>query len=109
LGNVEDDRDDAATSGVLRRGGDDRFIAHLFGHSGRVLMLSFGPGPDQLMSAAADGTVRSWSLTEQCQLAEVRVDASLQCAAFSAESLSAIAASAAGVVAMSIQNQQATR
>ncbi|MFI9041121.1 hypothetical protein [Streptomyces sp. NPDC053726] len=61
---------------------DDRFTAHLPGHTGRVLMAAFLDGPDHLPSAAADGTVRLWSSTEQRQLAEVRADASLHCAAY---------------------------
>jgi len=87
---------------------EDRFVAHLFGHSGRVLMLGFSADADRLVSAAADGTVRSWSLAEQRQLAEVRVDASLQCGAFNADSRSVIAGSAAGVVAITFHSHRAT-
>lgn len=43
---------------------EDRFVAHLFGHSGRVLMLGFGPDADRLVFAAADGTIRSWRLMQ---------------------------------------------
>ncbi len=85
---------------------EHRFVAHLFGHSGRVLMLGFGPDADRLVSAAADGTIRSWSLPEQRQLAQVRADASLQCAAATTDGSAVIAGSAAGVVAITL-NQAA--
>jgi WD40 repeat protein len=52
-------------------------VAELHGHNGRVLTIGFTADPDVLISAAADGTVRSWSLREQKQLAELCVDASL--------------------------------
>jgi len=93
----------------VREVAGDRFVAHLFGHSGRVLMLGFGSDADRLVSAAADGTVRSWSLAEPRQLAEVRVDASLQCGAFSPDSQSVIAGSAAGVAAITTYSHQATQ
>jgi WD40 repeat protein len=76
--------------------------AELHGHSGRVLMLGFCADPDALVSAAADGTIRLWSLSGQKQLAEVRVDASLQAAGLDATGKSVLAASAAGVVAVSV-------
>ncbi|MFI0445137.1 NB-ARC domain-containing protein [Actinomadura sp. 6N118] len=76
--------------------------AQLLGHSGRVLMLGFAADQGHLISAAADGTVRSWSVPEQRQLAEVRVDASLQCAAHHAESRVVLAGSAAGSVAITV-------
>lgn len=78
-------------------------IAHLIGHTGRVLMLGFAPStdrPDRLVSAGADGTVRIWSISEQREIAKVRVDASLQCATFDADSACLLAASATGVVAL---------
>ncbi|WP_213456637.1 NB-ARC domain-containing protein [Rhizomonospora bruguierae] len=84
---------------------EEQFIAHLPGHSGRVLMLGFASTTDQIVSAAADGTVRSWSEAEQRQSAEIRVDASLHCAAFSSDSGRLIAASAGGAVAMSTHSQ----
>ncbi len=86
---------------------EDRFVAHLFGHSGRVLMLGFTPDGDRLVSAAADGTIRSWSLSEQRQLARVRADASLQCAATTTDGSHVIAGSAAGVVAITVNHHQA--
>ncbi|MEV7959484.1 hypothetical protein [Streptomyces sp. NPDC088141] len=52
---------------------DDRFTAHLPGHTGRVLRAVFLDDPDHLASAAADGTARLWSLAEQRQLAKVAV------------------------------------
>lgn len=64
----------------IRDIGTDRFTDHLPGHSGRVLMLTFLEGSDVLVSAAADGTVRAWSLRRSAQLAEIRVDAALNCA-----------------------------
>jgi WD40 repeat protein len=39
-------------------------------------MLGFTSDEDRLVSAAADGTVRVWSLGEQRQIAKVRADAS---------------------------------
>ena len=55
-----------------------------------------------LVSAAADGTVRSWSVHTQKQLAQIRVDASLQCAAFSPDDEMIIAGSAGGTLAVRI-------
>ncbi len=81
----------------------DRFVAHLPGHTGRVLMIEFVEGTDLLVSAAADGTVRLWSLSEQRQLAQVRVDASLHCAAFDQSAHRVVAGSAAGIVTLSIR------
>jgi WD40 repeat protein len=81
----------------------DRFTAHLPGHTGRVLMAGFLSTPDHLVSAAADGTVRLWSLSEQRQLAEVRVDASLHCAAFDPTTQRVVVGSAAGTVALSVR------
>ncbi|MCW2939176.1 MAG: hypothetical protein JWN00_2161 [Actinomycetia bacterium] len=40
------------------------------------LMLGFTAESDVLISAAADGTVRAWSLPGQKQLSEVRAEAS---------------------------------
>ncbi|MCQ4083989.1 hypothetical protein NGB36_26230 [Streptomyces sp. RB6PN25] len=91
----------------MRDIGSDRFIAHLAGHTGRILMLGFAEDGDGLVSAAADGTVRLWSLSEQRQTAEVRVDASLHCAGFERATGQVLVGSAAGVVALTI-NDQAT-
>ncbi|MGQ0773883.1 MAG: NB-ARC domain-containing protein [Pseudonocardiales bacterium] len=82
----------------------DEFVAHLPGHTGRVLMVGFTQDPDRLVSAAADGTVRIWSLAEQHQVAEVRVDASLQCAAFDPLTGRLLAGSAAGVAMLTIKS-----
>jgi hypothetical protein len=60
----------------------DRFTAHLVGDTGRILFLGFTHHPDRLVSGAADGTVRIWSLSHLGQIAEVRTDASLFCGAF---------------------------
>ncbi|MGI5401928.1 NB-ARC domain-containing protein [Streptomyces sp. CA-135486] len=81
----------------------DRFTAHLSGHTGRILMLGFTSDRDRLVSAAADGTVRLWSISEQRQIAEVRVDASLHCAAFDSRTDQVLVGSAAGVVALNIK------
>ncbi|MFI5534521.1 NB-ARC domain-containing protein [Kitasatospora sp. NPDC051853] len=81
---------------------DDRFTAQLSGHSGRILMLAFTAAPDRLVSAAADGTVRLWSLIEQRQLAEVRVDGSLNCAAYDPVHGRVLVGSAAGVVTLDL-------
>jgi len=69
---------------------------------GRVLMVGFTADPDVLVSAAADGTVRSWSLTGQKQLAEIRVDASLQAAALDASNGIVLSASAGETMAIRI-------
>jgi len=87
-------------------GGQD--VAELHGHGGRVLMIGFTADPDVLISAAADGTIRSWSLTGQKQLAEVRVDASLQAAALDASNGIVFAASAAGTMAIRIPTVRTT-
>ncbi|WP_405021710.1 NB-ARC domain-containing protein (plasmid) [Kitasatospora sp. NBC_00070] len=80
----------------------DRFTAQLSGHSGRILMVGFTNIPDRLVSAAADGTVRLWSLAEQQQLAEVRVDGSLNCASYDPVQGRVLVGSAAGVVALDL-------
>ena len=55
-----------------------------------------------LVSAAADGTIRSWSPIGQKQLAKVRVDASLQAAALDTSNEILLAASVAGTMAIRI-------
>lgn len=75
-------------------------VAELRGRSGQVLMVGLTAHPEVLASAAADGTVRSWSLTGQKQLAEVRTDASLQAAAFDGHTRIILAASASGTIAI---------
>jgi hypothetical protein len=71
-------------------------------------MIGFTTDPDVLISAAADGTIRSWSLTGQKQLAEVRVDASLQTAALDASNGLILAASAGGTIAIRIPTMRTT-
>lgn len=66
----------------LRELTTDQVGGHLRGHTGRILMLAFTHDSEHLISAAADGTVRVWSLRQQRELAQVRVDATLHCAAF---------------------------
>lgn len=83
----------------------DRFTTQLAGHTGRILMLGFADDGDGLVSAAADGTVRLWSISEQRQKAEVRVDASLHCAAFDGATAQVLVGSAAGVMALTINEQ----
>lgn len=78
--------------------GADKPLGELTGHNGRPLLVSFTADPDLLISAAADGTVRAWSLGEQRQRATVRTAASLHCAAFDISTASVLAASASGVV-----------
>jgi WD40 repeat protein len=87
---------------------DDQDVAELHGHGGRVLMIGFTADPDVLVSAAADGTIRSWSLTGQKQLAEVRVDASLQAAALDAHNGIVLDASATGTMAIRIPTVRTT-
>lgn len=86
---------------TVRGVGDDTCPVHLFGHSGRILGLAFVTD-DRLVSAAADGTIRLWSISGQSQLAHVRVDASLQCAAIHPLTGSVLASSATGVVALDV-------
>lgn len=89
---------------AVRHFDTDRFVSHLSGHTGRILMLGFTRDEDRLVSAAADGTVRLWSLSEQRQIAQVRVDGSLHCAAFEPETGEVLVGSAAGVVALEIKD-----
>ncbi|MEU6121851.1 NB-ARC domain-containing protein [Streptomyces sp. NPDC047123] len=89
---------------AVRHLGADRFTSHLAGHTSRILMLGFTSDEDRLVSAAADGTVRLWSLREQRQIAKVRVDASLHCAAFEPSTGEVLVGSAAGVVALKIKD-----
>jgi WD40 repeat protein/transcriptional regulator with XRE-family HTH domain len=79
---------------------DDHDAVELHGHTGRVLMLGFTADPDLLVSAAADGSIRWWSLTGQKQLAEIRTGPSLQTAACDAGSGTVLAASAGGTMAI---------
>ncbi len=85
--------------------GGEKFTAHLAGHTGRILMLGFTDDGDGLVSAAADGTVRHWSVSRQRQTAEVRVDASLHCAAFDRATRQVLVGSAAGVVALTLNDR----
>lgn len=78
----------------------EQFIGHLPGHAGRVLVVAFSEVPDHLVSAAADGTVRAWSLSRQRQLAQVRVDATLNCAAADPGTGRVLVGSAAGPVSL---------
>lgn len=89
---------------AVRHLGTDRFTSNLSGHTGRILMLGFMGDENRLVSAAADGTVRVWSLDEQRQIAEVRVDASLHCAASEPAMGEVLVGSAAGVVALGIMD-----
>ncbi|MFI5495261.1 NB-ARC domain-containing protein [Actinoplanes sp. NPDC051859] len=74
----------------------------LAGHTGRPLMLGFARQADQLVSAAADGTIRAWSLIRQRQDAEVRIAASLQCAAYTADTDRILSASASGATMVTV-------
>lgn len=81
----------------------DASPVHLFGHGGRVLAASFVADGDELVTAAADGTVRLWSISAQRQRAQVRVDASLQCACVDRLTGSVLASSSTGVVALDLR------
>ncbi|WP_460532869.1 NB-ARC domain-containing protein [Flindersiella endophytica] len=81
-------------------------VARLAGHTGRILMLGFTPDLEHLVTAAADGTVRLWSLPDQRQLAQVRVDASLHCAAFDSATGGVMTGSAAGATMLRINLNQ---
>jgi WD40 repeat protein len=84
--------------------GSGQLSVHLSGHDGRVLMLGFTNDADQLVSAAADGTARQWSVSRQEQIAQIRVDAAGQCAAFDAIHGGVLVGSAAGLAALTIHN-----
>jgi WD40 repeat protein len=71
-------------------------------------LLGFTDDPDRLVSCAADGTVRIWSLSHLQQIAQVRTDASLFCGAFDPHSGRLLAAGAAGVLAMTINRNGAS-
>jgi WD40 repeat protein len=88
----------------IRRLDSDTPPVHLFGHGGRILALGF-VSDDQLLSAAADGTVRLWSISAQHQLAQVRVDASLQCACVHRQTGSVLVSSSAGVIALELKRR----
>jgi WD40 repeat protein/transcriptional regulator with XRE-family HTH domain len=75
-------------------------VATLLGHRGRILALRLVTDSGRLVSAASDGTVRTWSLPDERQLAEARMDASLQCAAIARDGQNVLAVSAHGVVAL---------
>jgi len=79
--------------------------AQLVGHTGRVLMLALLPDRDVLVSAAADGTARLWSTSQRRELAQVRLDATLHCAAFDTGTGQLLAGSAAGVAMMLINDR----
>jgi WD40 repeat protein len=74
----------------------------LAGHRGRVLMLGFSIDDASLVSAAADGTVRRWSLDGRGGSAQVRVDASAQCASYDPSTGHAAVASAAGTLLLRV-------
>ncbi|MFJ9523379.1 NB-ARC domain-containing protein [Kitasatospora sp. NPDC101801] len=86
----------------------EQFVGHLPGHAGRVLMVAFSEDPDRLVSAAADGTVRAWSLSQQGQLAEIRVDATLNCAAADPGTGRVLVGSAAGPVSLRLSHGDPT-
>jgi WD40 repeat protein len=65
-------------------------------------MVAFTNDADHLVSASADGTVRLWSLSEQQQVAEVRVNGSLHCAAHDPVHDRILVGSTAGVVALDL-------
>ena len=79
-----------------------RKLAELRGHNGRVLMLAMSMNPDVLISAAADGTVRAWSISACDQLMQVRADASLNCAAFDRDTDVVLTGSANGLTAIGV-------
>ncbi len=81
-----------------------RILGSLRGHTGRVLLLGFAHEADRLVSAAADGTVRLWSLSRQLEIAQIRVDASGQCGSFDPTSGRLLVGSAAGVTALVIKS-----
>ncbi|WP_158795090.1 hypothetical protein [Streptomyces sp. NRRL S-337] len=68
----------------------------------RAASCARSEGRRQLASAASDGTVRLWSLGEQQQTAEVRVDGSLNCAAYDPVHGRILVGSAAGVVTLDL-------
>jgi WD40 repeat protein len=77
-------------------------LARLRGHNGRVLMLAVSSDPDLVISAAADGTVRTWATSTGRQLFQVRVDASLNCAAFDTSTSAVLTGSANGLTAIGV-------
>jgi WD40 repeat protein len=72
------------------------------------LLLGFTDDLDRLVSGAADGTVRIWSLSHLRQIAQVRTDASLFCGAFDPCTGRVMAGGAAGVLAMTINRNGAS-
>ena len=74
----------------------------LAGHRGRVLMLGFSADGASLVSAAADGTARRWALDGRGGSAQLRVDASAQCAAYDPSTRHAAVASAAGTLLLRV-------
>lgn len=85
--------------------------AVLRGHRGRVLMLGFSEDGSWLASTAADGTVRRWALGSDAarrehSSAQIRVDASGQCAAFDARTGSVIVGSAGGTALLILDKDE---
>jgi WD40 repeat protein len=72
------------------------------------LLLGFTDDLDRLVSGAADGTVRIWSLSHLRQIAQVRTDASLFCGAFDPYSGRVMAGGAAGVLGVTINRNGAS-
>lgn len=70
-----------------------------------MLGLGFMSDEDRLVSAAAERTARVRSFGEQRQIAEVRVDALLHCAAFRPATGDVPVRSAVGVVAPGIMDR----
>ncbi|MGW5456792.1 NB-ARC domain-containing protein [Nocardia sp. NPDC003979] len=84
---------------IVRDTGTGETVAELSGHAGRVLMLGFLD--DHVVSVAANGTARWWSLTES-RHCEVRVDASCQAAAFEPARGRVTIASAGGMTTLTV-------
>lgn len=80
-----------------------RTVSELTGHTGRVLLVGFTDVDDRVVSAAADGTARVWSVGSQQQVAQVRADTSGQCAAFDPESGRLLIIGANGVTRLTIK------
>ncbi|MCC7014137.1 MAG: protein kinase [Planctomycetes bacterium] len=69
-----------ATKGAiptLWRVDDGGYVGALVGHRSEVVDLSFGLDPDVLYTAAADGSIRAWSVSQQRELSRLDFDAAL--------------------------------
>jgi hypothetical protein len=69
-------------------------------------MLGFSANDTSLVSVAADGTIRRWSIGERVGSVQVRVDASAQSACYDPLAAHAVVTSAAGTLLLAVADPE---